>query len=58
MLNLNSGRFDYNEGITNMQCLPDSLKRKKYYIPTNHCNEKNIKEVLKNIEKFKNEHTN
>ena len=45
---------DY-DGITNMQCLPDSLKNKKYYYPTDHGNEKNVKEILKNIEKKKKE---
>lgn len=41
---------DYDKGITSMQCLPDSLKNKKYYIPTNHGNEKNVKEVLRKID--------
>ena len=45
---------DYDKAITNMKCLPDSLKNKKYYIPTNHGNEKNITTILKNIEKIKN----
>lgn len=40
---------DY-DGITNMQCLPDVLKKKKYYVPTSHGNEKNVKEILNNIE--------
>ena len=38
------------DGITAMECLPDVLKNKKYYIPTDHGNEKNVKEILKNIE--------
>ena len=38
------------DGITAMECLPDSLNNKKYYIPTDHGNEKNVKEILKNIE--------
>lgn len=46
-----SHEFDYN--ITDMQCLPDTLKDKKYYYPTNHGSEKNIKDVLNNINKMK-----
>lgn len=45
---------DTKEGITNMQCLPNSLKGKKYYEPTNHGNEKNVKAVLKSINDIKN----
>lgn len=41
------------DGVTSMQCLPDSLKNKKYYIPTNHGNEKNVSLLLKEIEKKK-----
>ena len=41
------------DGITNMQCLPDSLKNKKYYIPTDHGNEKNVSVILDRIEKIK-----
>ena len=41
------------DGITNMQCLPDLLKDKKYYVPTNHGNEKNVQEIMKDIEKRK-----
>ena len=44
---------DYQGHITNMECMPPSLKGRKYYTPTNIGNEKNIKEVLKNIENFK-----
>jgi len=40
-------------GITKMQCLPDSLKNKKYYKPTNHGNEKNVSEILRKIENYK-----
>ena len=41
------------DGVTNMQCLPDSLKNKKYYIPTDHGNEKNVSIMLDRIEKIK-----
>lgn len=44
---------DYASGLTNMECLPESLKNKKYYHPTEHGNEKNIKEVMERIEKIK-----
>ena len=44
---------EYENKITNMECLPPSLKGKKYYIPSNIGNEKNIKEVLKEVEKIK-----
>ncbi len=40
--------------ITNMQCLPDELKGKKYYHPSNIGKEKAIGEELKNIERLKN----
>lgn len=46
---------DYANHITNMECLPASLKGKKYYHPSNIGNEKNVVEILKNIEKLKNE---
>ena len=41
------------DGITDMQCLPDELKNKKYYIPTNHGNEKNVSVIMKDIENKK-----
>ncbi len=44
---------DYENSITNMQCLPDCLKYKKYYYPTNNGKEKNIKEILAKIEQIK-----
>lgn len=40
--------------ITNMQCLPDELKDKKYYHPSNIGKEKAISEELKNLERIKN----
>ena len=39
--------------ITNMQCLPDELKDKKYYHPSNIGKEKGIKEELARIEQIK-----
>ena len=44
---------EYEDTITDMVCLPESLKNKKYYIPTNSGNEKNVKEILSNIENKK-----
>ena len=44
---------DYKEKITNMTCLPESLKNNKYYIPQNSGNEKNIREILDRIDKIK-----
>ena len=41
--------------ITNMTCLPETLKNKKYYIPQNSGNEKNVKEILNRITKIKKE---
>ena len=39
--------------ITNMQCLPDELKDKKYYHPSNFGKEKAIKEELQRIAEIK-----
>ncbi len=44
---------NYKEKTTNMVCLPPSLKNKKYYIPTDSGNEKNVASILNNIEKIK-----
>ncbi len=44
---------NYEEKMTNMVCLPDSLKNKKYYQPTNSGNEKNVQEIMRRIEKIK-----
>lgn len=46
---------DYKYKITNMKCLPDSLKHKKYYHPTNSGQEKNFSEILKKVEAIKKE---
>ena len=45
---------NYEGNITKMECLPKELVGKKYYNPTNNGNEKNVKEVLDRIEKYKN----
>ena len=44
---------DFCSGVTDMVCLPKELENRKYYEPTNHGNEKNIKEVMKKIEEIK-----
>ena len=46
---------EYENAITDMVCLPEPLKNKKYYEPTNNGSEKNIREVLNNINKLKKE---
>ena len=45
---------NYEGNITKMECLPKELKGRKYYKPTVNGNEKNVKEVLDRINKFKN----
>ena len=44
---------DYENKITNMQCLPDSLKHKTYYHPTTSGHEKQFLELLKKIQEIK-----
>lgn len=44
---------DYENKMTNMQCLPDELVGKKYYYPSNFGKEKAIKEELRTIEQLK-----
>lgn len=44
---------EFEGNITSMQCLPDELKKEKYYFPTNNGNEKNVKTILEQIEKIK-----
>lgn len=58
MSDLNYGKgyryaHNYEDKITNMQCLPDNLKERQYYIPTNQGVEKNIKERLDNLKKLR-----
>lgn len=44
------------EKLTNMECLPPSLKGKTYYYPNTHGNEIRLKERLESIKKWKREH--
>ena len=44
---------DYENKITDLQCLPDSLKDKEYYNPTDQGMEKNYRERLQYVKKLK-----
>ena len=44
---------DFENKISNMQCLPENLKDRQYYNPTNQGVEKSIKERLELIKKLK-----
>jgi len=50
---------DYEDGLTGMQCLPDSLLGRKYYIPTGHGSEARAAQRMEQIEEWKrrNSHT-
>ena len=41
---------EFDNSITNMQCLPDSLQNKKFYHPTENGREKEFKDILKKVE--------
>lgn len=61
MKELNYGKgyqyaHDTQEKLTNMQCLPDSLKGKEYYIPTEQGLEAKYKEKLEKIKNWKKSH--
>ena len=47
---------DTKDKLTNMECLPESLKGKTYYNPTAQGNEIRFKERLEKIKKWKEEH--
>jgi putative ATPase len=44
---------DYEIPVTDIQCLPDVLKDKKYYFPKEIGNEKKIKDIMNKIEEIK-----
>jgi putative ATPase len=44
---------DFDEKVTDMQCLPDNLKGKQWYYPTEEGVEKRIRERLANLKKTK-----
>jgi len=49
---------DTEDKLSLMQCLPDSLKDRKYYIPTEQGKEIRVKERMAQIEQWKKEHQN
>ncbi|MBQ4253452.1 MAG: replication-associated recombination protein A [Erysipelotrichaceae bacterium] len=49
---------DYEEKLTTMQCLPDSLEGTEYYKPTTQGNEVRFRDRLNAIKKWKEEHRN
>jgi len=49
---------DMEDKLSTMQCLPDSLKDRKYYIPTGQGQEARVKERLTQIEQWKKERGN
>ncbi len=58
MADLNYGKgyqyaHDTKEKLTTMECLPESLKGKEYYIPGTQGNESKYKERLENIKNWK-----
>ncbi len=48
---------DYEDKLTTMQCLPDSLKDRRYYLPTQEGAEKAVKERLQAVREWKSEHS-
>jgi putative ATPase len=58
MKDLNYGKgyryaHDYEEKMTDMQCLPDSLKDRRYYVPTEQGKEARFKTRLEQIRAWK-----
>ncbi|MBQ1378376.1 MAG: replication-associated recombination protein A, partial [Erysipelotrichaceae bacterium] len=47
---------DTEDKLTNMQCLPDSLKDKEYYRPTIQGLERQVAERLNSIKEWKKQH--
>ena len=47
---------DYEDKLTTMQCLPDSLKDRRYYLPTQEGAERAVKERLQAVREWKAEH--
>jgi putative ATPase len=48
----------YEDKLTSMECLPDSLRGKKYYEPTSQGSEAKVKERLAQIEEWKKNNRN
>ena len=53
--NPESGQL-HKDKLTAMQCLPDSLKDRRYYLPTQEGAEKAVKERLQAVREWKAEH--
>jgi len=49
---------DEEDKLSTMQCLPDSLKDRKYYKPTEQGQEARVKERMAQIEQWKKERNN
>jgi putative ATPase len=47
---------DTADKLTTMNCLPDSLRDRQYYIPTTQGNEAKVKEWMEKIEEWRREH--
>lgn len=47
---------DVEDKLTNLQCLPDSLAGKKYYVPTGEGSESRVRERLRQIEEWRRLH--
>lgn len=47
---------NFEDKLTTLQCLPDSLKDRKYYHPTNEGSEARVRDRLRYIESWKAEH--
>jgi putative ATPase len=45
---------DFKEKTTDMQCLPDNLKNRQYYFPSDEGFEEKVKQKLLSIRKIKN----
>ena len=44
---------DTEDELTTMQCLPDALQGRKYYIPTTQGSEARVQERLRQIEQWR-----
>ncbi len=47
---------DAEDKLTNLQCLPDSLKDRRYYVPTSQGSEARVQERLRQIREWKRQH--
>ena len=47
---------DYDDKITNMQCLPDNIKDHRYYFPTNQGTEAKVIKWMEQIEYLRKHH--